>query len=333
MKAIILPNYNSNLIRALVGMRVENKLMPIPSQGELVIKIHASPCNPSDIAFLTGGYNIKKTLPAIPGFEGVGTIEFVGKGVSKDLIDKKVSCFIQNDKCGTWSEYVISKPEDCIFLKDEMPMEQAACFTVNPFTAYGLFTLAKEGGCKTIIQNAATGQVGKFIRILAKRDGIKVINIVRKQEHVELLKSEGETEVLNSADKNFEESLHLKAKELEADICFDAVGGEQSGQILNAMPANSELILYGGLSGVDLSNINTLGIIFDHKILSGFNLMDWKSELEEGEFENISNHLQDLFIDGILKTDISATYSLDEVVKGIRAYIGNMSAGKILIKP
>ncbi len=333
MKAVILPSYNLNLIRALVGIKVEEKLMPIPAKGEVMIKIHASPCNPSDIAFLTGTYNIKKTLPAVPGFEGVGTIEFVGEGVSKNLIDKRVSCFIQNDKSGTWSEYVISTPDECIFLKDKMPEDQAACFTVNPFTAYGLFSLAKEGGCKTIIQNAATGQVGKFIRILAKRDGIKVINIVRKTQHVSLLKSEGETEVLNSNDKNFEELLQLKAKELEADICFDAVGGAQSGQILNAMPANSELILYGGLSGADLSKIDTLGIIFDHKVLSGFNLMDWMEELEEGEFENISDYLQDLFIDGTLKTDIQAIYSLDEVVKGIRAYIGNMSAGKILLKP
>ncbi len=333
MKAVILPAYNPNLIRAIVGMKVEEKLMPVPAKGEVVIKIHASPCNPSDIAFLTGGYIIKKTLPTIPGFEGVGLIEFVGEGVSKDLIEKRVSCFIQHDKSGTWSEYVIATPEECIFLKDEMPEEQAACFAVNPFTAYGLFSLAKDGGCKTIIQNAAAGQVGKFIRILAKMNGIQVINIVRKQEQVDFLKVEGETEVLNSTDKNFEENLKNKAQELEADICFDAVGGEQSGIILNAMPPNSELIVYGGLSAADLSNIDTLGIIFDHKVLSGFNLMDWMGELEEGEFDDISDYLQDLFINGTLKTNIQASYPLNEVVKGIRAYIGNMSAGKIIIKP
>jgi NADPH:quinone reductase-like Zn-dependent oxidoreductase len=193
--------------------------------------------------------------------------------------------------------------------------------------------LAKEGGCKTIIQNAAAGQVGKFIRILAKMNGIQVINIVRKKEQIEILKAEGETEVLNSTDKNFEEILKKRAQELEADICFDAVGGEQTGQILNAMPANSELILYGGLSGHNLCGFDTLGIIFDHKVLSGFNLMDWMSELEEGEFEDISEYLQDLFIEGVFKTDIQSSYKLEDVVKGIRTYIGNMSAGKILIKP
>ena len=333
MKAVILPDYNANLIRALIGMKVEERLMPVPAKGEVVVRVLASPCNPSDIAFLRVGYNIKKTTPCIPGFEAVGIIEFVGEGVSKDLIDKRVSCFVQRDDSGTWSEFVISTPEACIFLKDEMPVDQAACFAVNPFTAYALFDLAKASGSKAIIQNAASGQVGKFIRILAQREGIKVINIVRKQEQVQSLLSEGETEVLNSTDENFFKELKTKAEELEADICFDAVGGEQSGIILNAMPANSELILYGGLSGQELSGFDSLGVIFNNKVLSGFNLMDWMDELVEGEFETISSFLQDLFIEGVLKTDIQGDCTMGNVVKGIRLYIGNMSAGKILIKP
>ena len=120
MKAVVLPAYNNNLIRALIGMKINERTVPEPSKGEVVLKIHAAPCNPSDIAFLRGGYNIKKSLPTIPGFEGVGTIEFVGSGVSKDFIGKRVSCFIQDDKSGTWSEYATLKLEECIFLKDEI---------------------------------------------------------------------------------------------------------------------------------------------------------------------------------------------------------------------
>ncbi len=333
MKAVILPDYNQNLIRALVGMRIEEKPIPIPQKGEILIKIKAAPCNPSDIAFLRGGYNIRKTIPAIPGFEGAGEVTFVGPGAPNDLIGKLVSCFIQDDKQGTWSEYIVAKLDDCILLKEKMPIDQAACFTVNPFTAYGLFNLAKVKGSKAIIQNAAAGQVGKLIRVLAKQDKIKVINIVRKEEHLKELIAEGEKNILNSTDKNFASSLHLKARELEANLCFDAVGGEVTGTLINVMPPHSDLILYGGLSGQDLSNIDALGVIFDKKVIKGFNLMDWMNTLEEGEFEDISEYLQDLFIKGTLKTDIQESFKLIEVVKGIRAYIGNMSAGKILIKP
>lgn len=332
MKAVVLPVYNNNLIRALIGMKVEKKRIPEPLEGQVQIKMEAAPCNPSDIAFLRGGYNIKKSLPCIPGFEGCGVITKIGEGIDEKFIGKRVSCFIQDDVGGTWSEFVVANITDCIFLKDEMPTEQAACFAVNPFTAYGLYDLAQEDECEAIIQNAATGQVGRFIRVFSKNNKLKVINIVRKAEQVDQLKSEGEKYVLDSSTEDFAEQLKTLAHKLNATLAYDAIGGEMTAQLLNAMPPDSEVILYGGLSGMEITGIDPMAVIFDGKILSGFNLMDWMENLEDGEFDEVSDYLQDLFIDGTLKTNIQGSYSYDEVVKGIRAYIGNMSAGKVLIK-
>lgn len=332
MKSVVLPNYNPNLIRALLGMKIEERPVPVPSKGEVVIKILAAPCNPSDIAFLTGGYNIKKPAPCIPGFEGAGIINSLGEGVSKDILGKKVSCFIQSDKSGTWSDYAIASIDDCILLDEEMPDDQAACFAVNPFTAYGLFEMVKTSGAKAFIQNAANGQVGKYLRILAKRENITVINIVRKKEHLEQFISRGEI-AISSQEDNFGESIKEIAKQHHASICFDAVGGEQTGLLINAMPIDSELVLYGGLSGQNIAHIDPLGIIFDRKTISGFNLMDWKADLKKGEFEEILEYLQAMFIEGVLKTEIAGSYSIEDFLNGIRSYIGNMSAGKILIKP
>lgn len=333
MKAVLLPAYNNNLIRALIGMKVEDRQIPKVFEREVLIKIEASPCNPSDIAFLRGGYNIRKSLPAVPGFEGVGIITEVGDGLSKEFIGKRVSCFVQNDRGGTWSEFVVVSITECIFLKEEMPVDQAACFAVNPFTAFGLYQMAQQELCECIIQNAAAGQVGKFIRVLAKNDELKVINIVRKEDQVVQLKAEGEEYVLNSEDENFKKDLYNLAQKLNATMAFDAVGGEITGLLMNSMPEDSEVVLYGGLSGSDLCQIDPMGIIFDRKILSGFNLLDWFDSLEDEEFEEVSDYLQDLFIKGTLYTDIQASFALNDVVKGVRAYISNMSAGKILLKP
>lgn len=333
MKAVVLPAYNNNLIRALLGMNVEEKPIPEPAAGQVQIKMEAAPCNPSDIAFLRGGYNIKKSLPCIPGFEGCGIITKVGEGIDQKFEGKRVSCFVQDDELGTWSEYVVAKITDCFFIKENMPVEQAACFAVNPFTAYGLYELAQEEDCKAIIQNAAGGQVGKFIRIFAKNNKLKVINIVRKAEQIEQLKAEGEKYVLDTGAENFTTDLKTLAHELHATMAYDAVGGEMIAQLINAMPKDSEVIVYGGLSGAEISGIDPMEIIFDGKLLSGFNLMDWMDSLEEGEIEEVSDYLQDLFIDGTLKTGIQASYALEDVVSGIRSYIGNMSGGKVLIKP
>ena len=166
-----------------------------------------------------------------------------------------------------------------------MPVDQAACFAVNPFTAYGLYDLAQEDYCEAIIQNASLGQVGRFIRVFAKNDNLKVINIVRKAVQVEQLKAEGEEYVLDSSADNFVGDLKKMAHQLNATMAFDAVGGEMTAQLMNAMPADSEVVVYGGLSGMAITDINPMGIIFDRKILSGFNLMDWMENLVDGEIE------------------------------------------------
>lgn len=332
MKTVILTNYSTNVLRAILSLKVVEKEIPGPGENEMLVKLHAAAVNPSDIAFIQGGYNIVKTLPATPGFEGSGTVVDAA-GNLKNLIGRKISCFVQNVEGGTWSEYFTVHKNDIILLDDKMDMDQAACFTVNPFTAYGLTDIALARQNSTLIQNAGGGQVPAFIRMLAKENGMEVINIVRKPETAEKLLAEGHQYVLMEQDEAFKEKLKILARDLDATTAFDAVGGAVSGVIFNALPADSELVVYGGLSGKPMSGINTMDVIFKDKIISGFNLLGWKDELEEGGFLSIAGELQQKFIRGELKTIIRGTARFDDIVKGLKNYISNMSAGKILIKP
>jgi len=297
-----------------------------------LIKTHAAPVNPSDVAFIQGGYNIVKQLPAVPGFEGSGVIVDAGKNAN-DLIKKKVSAFVQTNHDGSWAEYFVARKKDLIILQDDMDMDQAACFTVNPFTAYALMEIALIRESKAIVQNAAGAQVAALIRTMARENEMEVINIVRKAETAAFLKQQGIQHVLNQTDDTFEEQLKSLSLQLQATTALDAVGGELAGQMFNAMADDSELVVYGGLSGKPLSGIGLMGVIFKNKIISGFNLMDWKRELDTSEFEQVSNELQDKIISGIYKTEIQETVGLDQIVQGLKTYLGNMSGGKILIKP
>lgn len=330
MKGIILPQYNKNVIRALLSLKPEEKPLRKPKKNEVVIKMNAAPCNPSDIAFMQGGYNIVKTLPSVMGFEGAGIVVDAGEG-AKGLIGKKVSCFIQDDSDGTWADYLVTDKENVILLKDEMDMDQAACFTVNPFTAFGMMEIAGVNESKAIVLDAAGGQVPHFMRILAKERGIETINIVRKEETADMLKTEGETYVLVDTEDSFDKKLKTWCHQLKATTAFDAVGGPLSGKIFNAMPLDSELIIYGGLSNKPVGGFNTINLIFNQKAIYGFSLPDWKEESED--FNKISNYLQDKFIDGSFSTKIQGSISLGNVVRGLRNYIANMSGGKVLIKP
>ncbi len=331
-KAAILPAYNPNLIRAIIGFRTEERKMPQLKADEVLIRIEAAPINPSDIAFIQGGYNVVKPLPAVPGFEGSGTVVQTGSD-AKALLGKRVSCFTQDNGDGTWAEYIATNAKSCITLKDEISFEQAACMAINPFTAFGLFELCLKKKCKAFIQNAAGGQLAGFLRLIAKKAGIETINIVRKSEQLDFLKKKGEKYILNSTSKNFQTELNEIAHELNANIAFDAVGGDMTAAILQAMPTKSETVVYGGLSGKDISGINTLGIIFHNKKLSGFNLNEWIASKTISELQSISNEIQDIIISGAYQTTIQASFGLDEIVQGIRVYIKSMSDGKVLFKP
>lgn len=330
--AILLTEYNNNLLRAILGLKVIDKEIGKLKENEVLIKTDAVPCNPSDIAFIRGGYNITRTLPAVPGFEGTGVVTDTGIRAAKYL-GKRVSSFVQADSHGTWAEHFIANAKDCILIKEELDIDQAACLSINPFTAFALVELAVSKSCKTILQNAAGGQVAYFIRVFADQNGIEVINIVRKPHQVTGLKSAGLKYVLDSTAGNFREELNQMTHSLNATLAFDAAGGEITGVLLQSLPDHSEVVLYGGLAGGMVHNIDPFDIIFRNKKLSGFNLADWKKLKCQVEFEDISRNIQEMIIEGKMKTKIQGVYKLTEVTEALRTYIKSMSAGKILFKP
>lgn len=331
MKKIILPAYNKNIIRALRSLRVEQCVLSQPKKNEVLIKVHAAPCNPSDIAFLIGGYNIVKKVPTVPGFEGSGIVVEAGEG-AEDLINSKVSFFIQGENCGSWSEYVISNRKKLVVLDAKMNMDQAACFAINPFTARGLLDIALLRDNHAVIQNAAGGQVAAFVRQMAGSMGIEVIDIVRKEETVERLKKEGAKHVLLESNPQFEEKLKKLAHKLDARLTFDAVGGPLAGQIFNAMPHDAELVSYGGLSTKNISGIDPMGLIFHDKIVSGFNLPEWREQMDDDFFEQVSLEMQHLFISGKYQTKIQGSVGFDNISDGLIHCLRHLSKGKMLIK-
>jgi NADPH:quinone reductase-like Zn-dependent oxidoreductase len=334
MKAIILPDYNANVIRAMKSLHVAEIEIPKPTGSQVLIKVAAAPCNPSDIAFMRGGYNFRKPIPAIMGFECTGTVVETGDDPAATVyIGRRVSCFSQGMEQGTWAEYFLTDYRNCLTLMDELDDDQAAALCINPFTAFALFDMALRKKAGAILQNGSSGQIGIFIRTLAKRSRIPVINLVRKEEHIKELVNDGEKFVLNLNDPEIEKNLRQIALEYHATIAFDAVGGDGSGIILNSMPPGSELIIYGGLSGKPVGMINPLDIIFKAKTIRGFNLGDWKTEVGEVHFQKVSDELQELLIKRVIFTRIQGAFPLGDVQQAIEQYIRNMSSGKILFQP
>lgn len=331
-KAVELQAYNTNIIRAMLGLQVVEKTISHISDNHLLIKMQAASCNPSDIAFIQGGYNLHKPVPCVPGFEGTGIIVAVGDGLYPDeWIGKRISCFAQEDSDGTWAEYLIIKPHQLIHIDNELTTDQAACFFINPFTAFGLFETALQRNAQAILINAAGSRVSDVLFALAKRNQMKTIGIVRKKQTLESLIKKGFDEVLLSTDESFEENLRNVMRKFDHCIAYDAVGGEQTGLIANCLPSNSEIIVYGGLSGKAVSGIDTMQLIFKNLAVSGFNLNAWMEITEQETFDQTKNILTTMIKSGEIQIPVNIHTSIVDIVKGLRSYLGSMSDGKMLI--
>lgn len=332
-KAIELPAYNQNILRALLSLKLVEKQLQKPGPLELLIKMEAAPCNPSDIAFMQGGYNVQKTLPTVLGFEGAGTVVACGNELDAAAwIGKRVSCFTQKDKDGTWAEYFIAGLHEVIPVATEMTAEQASAFFINPFTAFGLFEIALQRESRAIIINAAGSRVAEFLFALAKQKKIEVIAIVRKAQTAATLKEKGIREILVSSDADFAAQLKETAHRLNATTAFDAVAGEMTGTLFNNMPPDSEVVLYGGLSGQVIGSISPLALIFKNSMISGFNLNDWMLYTCQEDFEVARTSLQNMILQSVVETSIQSVVPYTNFAEGLRTYLGNMSGGKVLLQ-
>jgi NADPH:quinone reductase-like Zn-dependent oxidoreductase len=298
----------------------------------VLVKIAAAPVNPSDAGFIRGLYAMQKKLPVTPGFEGSGTVVAAGGGfMASALVGKRVACSAPFDSDGTWAEYMITSAKMCIPLRKHVSLEQGAMLIVNPMTAWALLDIAKRGGHRVIVQSAAASALGRMIFRLGQRLGITVINVVRRQEQVDLLQALGAKYVFNSNAPDFEEHLRQLSHQLHVSLALEAVSGEISGYILRALPKGAKMIVYGAISEQGCL-IDPRSLIFDGKRLEGFWLSEWARQ--KNIFGQIYATTQvQKYLANDLKTEVRARLPLEEAVTGLQQYAAQMTEGKILLLP
>ena len=334
MRAVVLEEYREDVAAAIAALKIEDRPTPTPRHGQVLVRIDATPCNPSDLLLLQGKYGTLKTLPSVPGWEGTGMVVANGGGLyGRWLVGKRVACALKADRDGTWAEYFVADAGDCIPLKGQVPVEQAACFIVNPMTAVALVETARRAGHAGAVHTVGASQLGRMILAIAADMGFPLVNIVRRDEQVELLKGLGAEHVLNSSHDRFVPELKAIAARLKATACFEAVAGGMTGTVLNAMPPGSTAYLYGALSEEPCGEIDPIEIVFHRKKLEGFFLGTWLKKRGKLGVILAANRVQRLIIDRRIETKVQRRLPLDEVVDGLQQYVAHMTDGKVLIMP
>jgi NADPH:quinone reductase len=237
--------------------------MTEPAADEVVVRIEASPLNPSDVILLLGLADMKTArasgtvaLPvvtaAVPeylmramagrvdqsmpvGNEGAGVV--VKAGASKEaqaLLNKTVALF----GGAMYAQYRITKAAQCLVLpEDTKPSEGASCF-VNPLTALGMVETMRRENHTALVHTVGASNLGRMLNRICLKDGINLVNIVRKTEQESLLRKLGAKYVCNSSSPTFMQDLTKTLGETGATIVFDAIGGGKlASQILTCMEA------------------------------------------------------------------------------------------------
>lgn len=237
--------------------------VPEPAADEVLVRIEATPINPSDLGLLFGAADVTKakvsgsagrpvlTAPvpenamkamagrldlSMPvGNEGAGVVVKAGdSAAAQGLLGRKVAMM----GGAMYAQYRCMKAEQCLLLPDDAtPAEGASCF-VNPLTALGMVETMRREGHSALVHTAAASNLGQMLNRICIQDGIALVNIVRKKEQVELLKAQGAKFVCNSESPDFMAELTEALAATGATIAFDAIGGGKlPGQILTCMEA------------------------------------------------------------------------------------------------
>jgi NADPH:quinone reductase len=246
--------------------------VPTPAANEVLVRVEASPINPSDLGLLVAGADmatatvagtperpvvtaklgpgalaalsarVDKSLPV--GNEGAGLVVAAGSSeAAQALLGRRVGIA----GGAMYTQYRAVDAAACLVLPEGATAKDGASSFVNPLTALGMLETMRREGHSALVHTAAASNLGQMLVKLCAKDGVPLVNVVRKPEQEQLLRSLGATHVLNSASPSFTTELTEALKATSATLAFDATGGGTlASQLLSGMEqaANSSAAEY-----------------------------------------------------------------------------------------
>ena len=348
---------------------------PIPADDEVLIEVHAAPINPSDIGLLItfagdlsninisgSGDDLVASMKIHPGLmasmksrldksltvgnEGSGIVVDAGKN-AEELVGKTVGLAGGS----MYSQYICVPAINCLVMEEGTTPKEAASSFVNPLTALSFIETMKMENHSAIVHTAAASNLGQMLVKICKDDEIPLVNIVRKQEQVDMLKNIGAEYVCNTSDPDFMDTLVKAIMETGATLGFDATGGgnngELPGQILSAMEAAAnktskeysrygsetfkQVYIYGGLDQSPTILKRSYGMSWG---LGGWLLTPMLGKIGMDKFQSMRARIAKE-----IKTTFASTYireiSLEEMLQPevINSYAKHKTGNKYLVNP
>src|SRR2546430_10049782 len=309
-------------------LHVETRPWPTPAADEVVVKMRAAPTNPADLNQIEGKYPVRPEPPATPGFEGAGVIVELGAGV-KGLTSGALVILPHN--IGTWRDAVAVKAGELVVVPDGVEPVQAAMLKINPLTAWRLlhdYVDLKKGDW--IIQNAANSAAGRGVIQIARELGHKTVNVIRRAELIDELRSEGGDVVLVDSE-NLRDEVKSATSGAPIRLGLNAVGGESALRLANCIAPGSTLATFGAMSLQPLKIPNGL-LIFKDLRFRGIWINKWYDNATMAERMDAFRPLFEMAKRGLLRTKVEKSYSLSEAKAAVAHAAQGKRSGKIIFQ-
>ncbi|GIF49298.1 NADPH:quinone reductase-like Zn-dependent oxidoreductase [Asanoa ferruginea] len=297
---------------------------------DVLVTIEAAPINPADQLFMLGWFGVYPQVPNPVGAEGVGRVTAAGPAVDQALVGRRViilPTFVQ----GTWADQVVVPARNVVPVTDQADPKQLAMLPVNPATAYALlndYVTIQPGDW--IGLGLANSGVGQNVIALAKRAGIKVLAIVRRDDAAKQATALG-------ADRVVIDGEHLGARIADAldgaklRVLFDG-GAPGLDALAPHIASGGTVVTFSSVTGAP-PTVPLADLIYRGISLRAFYILNWVQTTPREKLERVYGELADLVAQGVLGTEVEATYPLTQYREALAHAGQQQRTGKILFVP
>jgi zinc-binding alcohol dehydrogenase/oxidoreductase len=307
------------------NLRVDEIELPVPAQGEILVRVRAAAFNRRDV-FITEGRYPGIALPRTLGSDGAGVYEDTESEVVIDPMlgwgsDPKLwaegASILGMPHDGTFAQYV-AVPRTNIYPKPtHLSMEQAAALPLAGLTAYrALFTRGEVRAGETVLIPGIGGGVQTFVLLFAKAAGARTIVTSGSEEKLERARALGADVTINySQNPDWQKGL----KRGEVDLVVDSSGGDTLNKALSVVRPGGRLVLYGGTRLE--ATIRLFPVFWNHIDIRGTSMgspQDFRDMLEL-----VNQHE--------IYPAIDRTYPMDDAVEAAQRIARSDQFGKVVL--
>lgn len=305
-------------------LKLEDVPRPAPSDGQVLIKVHAIGVNPVDTYIRSGSYS-SKTLPFTPGFDCAGVVEAFGPQVSRFKEGERV--YTSGSVTGTYAEYALCPADSVHPLPPNVPFNQAAGLGIPYATAYrALFGKAQARPGETVLVHGASGGVGIAAVQLARAAGLKVMGTSSTPEGEKLVRENGASDVVNHrSDHHVNEILKLTGNR-GVDVILEMLANVNLAKDLCMLAKFGRVVVIGNRGNIE---INPRDAMSRDAAILGMTLFN----APPAELQSIHSALYAGLENGTLRPIVGKEMPLAEASKAHVAVLEPGAYGKIVLIP